>query len=376
MSNPIPFLSPRLVGERFNGHAIPLEVLKDLAVLEEMISEVAKWRYLDEHKDKQRIPRGFTEGITLKLVSIDEGSAIPSIMLYAAGLTLLPPANQVYFEQARDSIVAAVDAAEQNTSITRYLPESLLTYFDRIGRSLREDEAIEFKPTDTDRPARLNKSTRRKLLLASSAVQDFTEEVTLRGTIPEADQSKMTFELQEISGGKVTAQFDTPHLENVLTAFIGYRKGDRVLLKGIGRYNRYNRLQKIESVEHLSILEPNDVAARLDEFRNFRDGWLEGKGLAPAKDGLDWLTSRFESYPDELPLPYLYPTGEGGIQAEWSLAGHEASLEIDLSSHSGEWHSLNMLDPRDEAFRMVNLGDTEDWQWLISQLLQLSGGER
>jgi hypothetical protein len=37
-----PFLTPRLVGDRFEGHAIPLEVLKDFAVLEEMIVEVAK----------------------------------------------------------------------------------------------------------------------------------------------------------------------------------------------------------------------------------------------------------------------------------------------------------------------------------------------
>ena len=41
MSESIPFLSPRLVGERFVGHAIPLELLKDLAVVEEMIIEVA-----------------------------------------------------------------------------------------------------------------------------------------------------------------------------------------------------------------------------------------------------------------------------------------------------------------------------------------------
>lgn len=48
MNAPIPFLCPRMVGPRFDGHAIPLELLKDLAVLEEMIIEIAKWCYLQE----------------------------------------------------------------------------------------------------------------------------------------------------------------------------------------------------------------------------------------------------------------------------------------------------------------------------------------
>jgi hypothetical protein len=377
MSDLIPFLSPRLVGDRFSGHAIPLEMLKDLAVLEEMIHEVAKWKFLEEHSDRQRTPRGFTDGISLKLTSIDDGSAIPCIALCLASLTLFPPANQTYFVQARDSIVAAVDAAEHGESITKYLPESQLSYFDRIGRSLRDGETIEFNPADAERPARLNKVTRRKLLFASSQVQDLTEEVTLRGTIPEADQVKMTFEIQEVNGAKVTAPFATQHRNTVLEAFNGYLAGTRVLLKGIGRFNRNDRLQKIESVEHISILDPNDIAARLEEFRCLRDGWLEEKGIAPNKEGLVWLTNIFETYyPDDLPLPFLYPTAEGGVQSEWSLAEHELSLEVNFSSHRGEWHSLNMQDHQDETFRDLNLDDANDWQWMIDQIARLLGGAR
>lgn len=69
MSDAIAFLSPRLEGDRFNEHAIPLELLKDLAVLEEMVIEVAKWWYLQDHKDRRRTPRGFTDGIALSLLS-------------------------------------------------------------------------------------------------------------------------------------------------------------------------------------------------------------------------------------------------------------------------------------------------------------------
>lgn len=55
----------------------------------------------------------------------------------------------------------------------------------------------------------------------------------------------------------------------------------------------------------------NDVASRMDEFRSLKDGWFEGRGLAPSHAGLDWFTSTFENnYPNELPLPFAFPTAE------------------------------------------------------------------
>ena len=58
-------------------------------------------------------------------------------------------------------------------------------------------------------------------------------------------------------------------------------------------------------------LHPLDIPAQLDDFRHMQDGWLEGEGLAPSHDGLDWLTATFtQRYQTELPLPYIYPTPE------------------------------------------------------------------
>lgn len=57
----VPFLKPRMAGSRFDDHAIPLDMLKEFAVLEEMIVEVAKWHYLNDHPKRERSPRGFTK---------------------------------------------------------------------------------------------------------------------------------------------------------------------------------------------------------------------------------------------------------------------------------------------------------------------------
>ena len=374
MSDTQPFLSPRLVGERFAGHTIPLEALKDFSALEEMIVNVAKWRYLQDHPGRKRSPRGFTKGVSLSLIAIDEGSAIAQIVLSVDPRSSFSTEKQRYFEQARDCIIDAIHAADQGSSITRHLPEALLRYFDRIGRGLRDSEYIEFRSEDMAQPARLSKITRRRLIFASSKVQELAEEVALRGTIPEADQRKMVFKLEIIGGTQVPAPITNQHLDIVLEAFNGFQNGQRVLLQGIGRFKRTERLQGIKTVEHLSLLEANDISARIDELRMLKDGWLDGKGIAPSTPTLDWLAQRFETkYPELLPLPCLYPTFEGGVQVEWSIATWETTLGINPNDYSGEWHTLDM-ETGGETIQKLNLGADQDWRWLVGQIQQQTGG--
>ncbi|HET7228719.1 MAG TPA: hypothetical protein VFJ16_01820 [Longimicrobium sp.] len=373
MSDPIPFLRPRLVGERFEGGAIPLEVLKDLAAVEELIVEVAKWSYFQDHPDRKRLPRGFSGGVSLKITEIGDGSAIPVIGLFLASANLVTGQQRIYFEQARDHVIHAIDAAENNQTVTSHLPERLLGYFDRVGRSLRDGEAIEFNYVDPAQPARLTRTTRRKLILASADVQEVSEEVVLRGAIPEFDQEKMTFTLQVTHGPRLSAPVGSQHVHTVLEGFNGYRTGVRVALQGVARFNRYNRLQGIETVEHISLLDPNDIAARIDDFRGLGAGWLDGKGVAPAPEGLDWLSCAFEKhYPDHLPLPYLYPTAEGGVQAEWSLPPYELSLEVSLDKRGGEWHGLNLESDLDTT-RQLDLESVADWEWMVREIQDLGG---
>ena len=369
-----PFLRPRLTGARFEGKAIPLELLKDLAVIEEMIVEIAKSEFLQDHPDRKRSPRGFTEDVALKLTAVEEGSAIPHISLFVANAALFPSDSEVYFERARDSVINAISAAEKHQGITDHLPEKSLGYFDRIGRSLRDGEAMEFELPDGAGVARLTKETRRNLLLASAKVKELTDEVTIRGLVPEADQADMSFEVQLVDGRKIKAPLDTQHLDTVLDAFNGYQAGARVLLQGVGRFNRNERLLRMDSVEHINLLDPLDVAARLDEIAMLNDGWLEGRGLAPSKDGLAWMSEAFaKHYPDELPLPCVYPTPEGDLQMEWALGSAEVSLEIELKTHRASWHMLDHQ-TESETTRHLQLDSADDWAWIVSEVQRLADG--
>ncbi len=124
-----------------------------------------------------------------------------------------------------------------------------------------------------------------------------------------------------------------------------------------------------------------DVRRQLESLRSLKDGWAEGMqpadrwgegyGKAPIPQGLDWLAGRFAAcYPRDLPRPYLYPTPDGGVQAEWSLGANEASLEVDLASHQAEWHCLN-VNTRQSVEWVLYLDDATAWAWLEQELRRL-----
>jgi hypothetical protein len=73
------FIKPKLLGERFEEHSIPVEVLKDWAAFEGLITETAKWVYLQENPTRQRVPRGFIEGFALHLSSVGKVKAHTNI---------------------------------------------------------------------------------------------------------------------------------------------------------------------------------------------------------------------------------------------------------------------------------------------------------
>lgn len=378
------FLKPRLVGPRFDDGTIPLEMLGDLAVLQELVVEVAKWKYLETNPHRSRSPKGFTDRASLTLTGIKRSSAIPLIDLRFhiphdnsdPQLENMPEPFEYYFEQALDAIIDAISAAETDTLTQAHLPDKCLEYFDRFGRSLRDDESIELSSPTRQKPARLTKGTRRKLVLASR-IREISEEVYIRGYIPEADQRRMSFEVQLLEGRRIQSSMQSQHLQVVLEVFNDYRDDRKAWIRGIGKYDRQGNLVRLESIEDIVALDPLDVSARLDEFRTMQDGWMDGTGNAPESAGLDWLSDSFERlFSDDLPLPHLFPTPDGGIEAEWSLGERAVIFEIDLNSHRGHWLSFDkQSDNADgEDGRTLDLNDPTCWTWFANEIRRMSAG--
>ncbi len=123
------------------------------------------------------------------------------------------------------------------------------------------------------------------------------------------------------------------------------------------------------------VLDPLDVAARVEEFESLKDGWLRTAKASPRHTReLHWFVAAFDRFfPDDLPLPYLYPTAEGGVRMEWSARPHELSVEIDLQKRAGEWHALNLANDAEDS-RTLSLDASGDWEWLAEEVRRLAGG--
>ena len=130
--------------------------------------------------------------------------------------------------------------------------------------------------------------------------------------------------------------------------------------------------RRVAPREGVATLDPLDVAAQLGELRGMEDGWLDGEGRAPSLQLIDWLADSFKNhYPAEGEPPYLYPTVEGGVQAEWSLGSHEISLCFHPDDRTGQWHDL-ALDTDEEETRELDLAQSRDWEWLGARVVALS----
>ena len=363
----IDFLKPKLDGSRFDEHAIPLDFLKDLAVLEEFIISVAKAEWIKDNPGRKRTPPGFMSGVAVKLSRVDEGSAIPVLKLFLAGAALLPGAvstQQVYLEKARTQIVEAIAAAEAGGNITDHLPAKALAYFDRFGRGLRDGESIEFQRDGGPATVHLTPQTRRKLVLAAPGVEFITDDAIRRGTVVDTNDTEGTFTIRLPGGQIVSAPLSPEHRDAILDAQKDAPTGVRVAVRGIGRFNRSNKLVAFEEVEEVTALDPLDVSARLDELRLLRAGWLDGGGKALNTAALDKLSDAFNAhYPDGLPLPYTFPTEGGGIQFEWRLESSEPEIEIDLLTLRGEWLS--------ESEATIELSTPKGWTDLAQRISAL-----
>ncbi len=361
------FMRPKLVGRRFDQHTIPLELLKDFSALEEMIVEVAKRHYLTDNPNRKRTPKGFSNGIQLHFSAIEEGSAIAVLTCVFA--TLLPPHENDYLAKARDSIASAISAVERDQK-PDIAPE-LLRYFDRIGRGLRDGESIEFTTKEKE-IATLTLATRDKLLRASQA-SEWTKEAVLKGCVCEIDEADSTFEIQLLDGTKLKAPLLEQFRTAVHSALSGYKAKQLVTLQGIAKTDTYGRLQRIESIEHITLLDELDVETRMEELAKLKDGWLDGAGIGFDSDTLKLLARDFDlNFDGELPLPHLYPTPDGGIQAEWSATPWDITLEINLENRNCALHALDLNSQKTIEKAFVLNADV-GWKELNLELQKLIG---
>ena len=207
---------------------------------------------------------------------------------------------------------------------------------------------------------------------------EYRQTAVLRGRITAIDYKKRTFTLSRITGDAVQGFF-TADLGQRMHEYLNPDKATKVAVRGLVVYDPTDRPRKIEKVAHIDQLDPNNVPARLEEFTTLKEGWLDGAGSVPGAAGIEWLIEAWQAnYPDDLPLPFAYPTEEGGVRFEWTIGKWEVSADMNLPDRTVELFGSKMGEELDVDITL-NLAEAGGWAGLaesIAQLVTQVGGER
>jgi hypothetical protein len=96
------------------------------------------------------------------------------------------------------------------------------------------------------------------------------------------------------------------------------------------------------------------IRPRLAELAARTPGWVDGSGLPLADGAVPWLAEWLQGRACEgMPVPHLYLTVDGELQAEWDVGRLGVEMTMDPEARRAEWWdfdagtdgALDMQDP-------------------------------
>lgn len=322
----IRFANPAFRGGRFEGNALPVDVLPELSAYREIIIDLARYLFIQDHHERQRVPRGFVDSFRLVLRTVEVGSAIPVLE------RLVPDNAQVvrlfgddYFARARNQIENAVRAASARQVLPNDFPRQLIPQFNQFGKSLRGNEYIELRDPEHPVGPRYDRDTRRHLILQYKPEYQASVDVIaeVRGGV--LDREQIVFCLAD---GRI---IDAIAPESVVQQVFPIIPS-QVRLIGSGIYDQNDRLKSIVHIDELmtgdEMALPTPIDERIAQLGNLGAGWYEPDSV-PIDQG---LLANFRDFVDRIiadgtiSAPFIYPTPDGNLQAEWSFPSWEVSV--------------------------------------------------
>jgi hypothetical protein len=201
-----------------------------------------------------------------------------------------------------------------------------------LGRSLKEGEKMELGATAILTPER-----RKHLVLA--AERTYERDIDICGVIEEVDWKKSTFRLRSEEGKTIHVPMEGDFHDEARK--YGGKTRDLISVKCVAAYDSWENLQKVIEVQQIDVQTNYKLYNRFEEIAALEDGWLDGEGVAPDKEKLGSLGEVLVGdYPEDLPIPAIFPTPEGNLLFEWQLPG-DPSCEIDLEAGEAEFHMFS-----------------------------------
>jgi len=353
-------ISIRFVGERFENARLPLNMIDDLKLFNQMVLEVAGQIYREKHPDVQRLPKGF-KSQSLSITKIENGSAIVQLglPLHGTQTTLVPTDSDECIIEAVDAVSAHLTCSSISKDSSRY--EKIISpYCSKFGKGLKEDEKIIF--SNGSETFEYTYSTRASLV---KELIKYESDIELYCTVEEMDRVKQKFRVsyvnQECSVKTINIPFGSISEDDINEAMMN-NNGQRVLITGTGIFTKGD-LEEIR-VYSFDLLDPRDVQARIDDLLSLKDNWYEGQGKRLDRASAKLFADSFDMnnpLPDN--LPRIYPTPEGGLELEWEKPN--ITMYVSLPDFKAE---LILLDSEEEEVKELDLKSEENWKKLQNYL--------
>lgn len=339
-------------------------MLPDIQTFGEFIKYLAAKRYRESHPDKERLPKGFRQQMTMCMSGISSGSTEVELLFTVHGQQHICPTDEesCYY----DSVGEAMGVFERLNDDNSELPDDLTPFFNKFGRGLKENESIEIK--SSGRKVEFNKELRHAVLTRAS--KPFVEEIQMYGTVKNLNLQQERIDITtNIGGNTITIPVNVD-----MNDWAGYYIGNlshkisqsKVYLEGIGEFNDRGKLLSVKEVCDIQLLDPLDIRARIEELSHLEDGWLDKTGKGISEKGAKMLSDLFDQHYDRtLPLPYIFPTENGEIQAEWSIGVNEIILRVNLETLSGRLIVINTETDSEEE-NEYELPDKSSWDKINS----------
>ena len=250
--NHYPITIQKFNGERFKDHGLDLDVLPELIAYKTLLIETAKALWRVNNPGRERRKKNFDDIFKLKFYRLESGSvAVPIEREYQVQEDLFPSKRQ---PDELDEAVALVDEAMRAAIEDRLLPagfpKNVIPLFDDLGKTLREDENLEFSPARGGAKIIYTTAIRDRLLKRSP--NEYSDQINIQGEIRSASIDGNRFTVRQDDGTKVEGRFQ-PEQEVIITDALREHDACRVEIHGIGLFGADGILKRVDPVDQLVV---------------------------------------------------------------------------------------------------------------------------
>ena len=112
------------------------------------------------------------------------------------------------------------------------------------------------------------------------------------------------------------------------------------------------------------------LTSAIDDLNRLKDGWLEGRGVAPSREELARLAEELiEVFPAEIDYTAVVPTEDGNVSLEWIRP--TARIELEINYKVGRLE-LYATDIESDSFTEEAYAST-DWAAAFGRITTLLG---